>query len=791
MSKFQGTASVIALAIMGMAAPALAEDQAGSAPQARASADTNEIVVTAQRREERRVDVPIAIVALGQQQLQAANVQNLGDIQKLTPALRFDNQTGFFQPTIRGIGTSITTSGGGSNVGIYIDGFYSPNPMAADFQLTKVENIQVLKGPQGTLFGHNTTGGAILITTADPSSEPEVDMKASYGSFNAQKYQGYATFGLAKGLAADIEGIYSKGNGFVTNIVDNNDHVGKYENWTVRVGLKAELSDRVTALFRYQHSDMNDPTGQMLNSNTDSTIDITTGQPWGVQTRTVPGTFTTDPDKIAANQERIIHTRSDIAQITLKADLGFANLTSYSQFREEITNQSEDLDQTALPIFQLGLPIHDTTWSQELLLASKPGTRLQWTGGFFYFSNRDIYETYFDPGSLGGVNPLTGGALTERLRFGGSSTTTESFAGFADAQYQITDKLFLTAGVRYSHDVVRDAYWNTEFLLPFYELADGTKVPAPNGRVSVPGISSDHWTPRVVIRYKPTEDSSIYASYTKGYKAAIIDVGGSCQDGPAFTCNPIKPEDINAFELGYKFNNSRLSFEVSGFYYDYKNLQVSEFLGNAQAFILNAAKSELYGIDGEVHYKFGSHVQLNAGAAWTHGRYKQFGGQTVTDPQGNQIVSGAPIYASCPAVPATQAQIAGCPPANPLGFIYVNTDTTLHNVHMQHVPDFTATFQPRVTTGMTDKGEFALTGSLYYTSKIFFAPSGTQFEQPGYATLDLRFQWDSPNRRYMLAAFGTNVTNERYRTQVQYNGFGIGASWSQPASWGLEAGVKF
>ena len=97
--------------------------------------------------------------------------RTLSDIPQLTPSLRFDKQTGFYQPSIRGIGTGVTTSGGGSNVGIYIDGFYSPNPLAADFQLLNVTGIQVLKGPQGTLFGHNTTGGAILVTTADPSTE--------------------------------------------------------------------------------------------------------------------------------------------------------------------------------------------------------------------------------------------------------------------------------------------------------------------------------------------------------------------------------------------------------------------------------------------------------------------------------------------------------------------------------------------------------------------------------------------------------------------------------------------
>jgi iron complex outermembrane receptor protein len=769
------TTSVLGLiGLMALApAPAFAQDAADSDQ----AAVSSEIIVTAQRREERQVDVPIAITTLGSQQLATGNVQNLADIQKLTPSLRFDNQTGFFQPTVRGIGTAITTSGGGSNVGIYVDGFYSPNPVAADLQLTKLKSIQVLKGPQGTLFGHNTTGGAILVTTAEPSEDPEVDVKASYGRFNAQKYQGYATVGLLPGVAADIEGVYSKGDGFVTDIISGNDKVGRYKNWTVRTGIKAEIAPGISVLARYQHSDQNDPTGQMINSNTDTTIDPTTGQPWGVQTSTsFPGLpdpiYTTDPDQVAITPgtKRVIHTKTDVAQLTIKADLGFADLASYTQYRHENTNQSEDLDQTAAPVFQLGLPIFDRTWSQELLLTSKPGSRLQWTAGFFFFSSKDTWQTFIDNSA-------------PRLRFGGSGTTTQSYAGFVDGTYQLTDKLFLTAGVRYSHDIVKNAYFNTSFLAPSITLLDGTVVQTPNGIAPVPGIHSNHATPRAVIRFKPDDHSSIYASYTKGYKAAILDVGGSCQDGPAFQCNPIKPETINAFEIGYKYSDSRLSFETSAFYYDYKNLQVSEFLGEAQAYIVNAAKSEIYGVDAELRYKLGDYIELNAAAAWNHARYKSFGGQTVIDPiTGQPTISGAPIYASCP---------GGIVGSGCFATVISNAGIVLHDVHMQHVPDFTATFGPRFTTGMTDHGEFSFSGSLYYSSKVYFSPSGTQFKQPAYATLDLRAQWDDPSKRYMAALYVTNVTDKRYRTQVQYNGFGVGASWSAPASWGAEVGVRF
>jgi iron complex outermembrane receptor protein len=769
-----GTA-VAVTAVFNFAATA-AYAQTASSAQAGAS-DTEgalaEVVVTAQRREEKQVDVPITISAIDAQQLATANVQDLRDISQLTTSVRFDNQAGFFQPTIRGIGTAVTTSGGGSNVGIYIDGFYSPNPMAADFQLLNVSGVQVLKGPQGTLFGHNTTGGAILVTSADPSTDTHAQATVDYGSFNAQRYQGYATTGLGGGLAADIEGIFAKGNGFLTNILDNNDHVGAYENWTVRAGLKWQVTDGLSALLRYTHSRVDDPNAILTNSNTDTSINPTTGKPWGVETFQIPGLYTSNPSQVAVALPTYVRSNNDILQLTVKADLGFADLTSYSQWREEDSNQSEDLTQTGLNLFQLGLPTFDSTWSQEVLLTSKPGTPLQWTTGIYLFSNRDQFITFLDsyenlplaqiPAAaqafIGFPLPFIPNAQG-RVPFGGSSTTTQSYAYYLDGTYEIVpDKFYFTAGARLSHDVVDDAYTNSTYF---------------RTRTYEPSIDSNKVTPRAVFRYKPTDRSSVYASFSEGYKARIIDVGGSCQDPPAFKCNPIQPEDVYAYEIGYKFETAGFSNELAAFDYQYKNLQVSEFLGTALAYIVNAAESRIYGVEDEFHYSFENHFQVNGGISWTHARYTTFG-TTV-----NGVAFGAPVYATCTGFDMP----AGC------AYDYVNQSTVLHGTHMQHVPDYTANLGPRYTTGMTNSGEYSFSANGYFSSYYYNSPAGTQFRQPSYTTLALRAQWDDPSKRYFAALYGENVTDVRYRTQVQFNGFGVGASWNAPATWGIELGMK-
>lgn len=732
MSRKTKTIARLAAGCVALAVPVTAQAQASGESAAVPPGD--EIVVTAQRRDERSVDVPITVTTLSRQALESANVQELRDIAKVTPSLRFDSQAAFFQPTIRGIGTSVTTSGGGANVGIYVDGFYSPNPLAADFDLLNVRNIQVLKGPQGSLFGRNTTGGAILIQSAEPSEETAGQIKASYARFDQAKVQGYFTTALTEGLAVDLEGQYRRGDGWIRNLATGKRDAGGFENWSVRAGLRAQLGERASVLVRYIHADVDDPTSLLTNVYNDPVLGPT------APNFAPPTTFTTKPNFHSANPGSFFRSVADIAQATVRIDLGFADLTSYTQYRQEDVDTSEDLDHSLLTVFHLGLPVRNETTSQEFLLTSQPGSRLQWTAGLFYFSNRDTYRTFIDN------NVATFG----RIPIGGSSTTSRSYAAFADLTYELTPQLFATVGGRYSHDQIDEAY----YIRPF----SGQRTYVTQAQSDA--VSRNRFTPRVVLRYKPDDRSSIYASYTQGYKAGILDVGGS-------TGNPVQPEKVDAFEAGFKFDNRRFAFEAAAFHYDYTNLQVSLFQGNPpSAQIVNAASSRIYGLEGQVRFKLSDAFQLNGGVGWTHARYRRF--------------VNAPIYTRCPGV-------AGCGGGTSY---FIQTGVTLRDVTMTRTPEFTGNVGARYGLDLAG-GELALSGNLYYSSKVFFGPSGIQFPQKGYEVLALRGQWSAPEDRFFIAAFGDNVTGSRYRTQVQYNNFAIGSAWNSPMTYGIEVGAKF
>ena len=720
------------LAVMS-AAPAMAQSSqsASNAQAAASSGATGDIIVTAQRRAERLQDVPISITAISGDKLQEADVQNLGDIAKLSPATRFDYQTNFVQPTIRGVGSSVVSAGAGSNVGIYEDGFYSPNPLAGDFQLLNVSGVQVLKGPQGTLFGRNTTGGAILVTTDKPSEQTSAIFDASYGSFNTVRTQGYVTGGIAQNVAADLEGSYERGDGYIHNIVANGpQHPGEFENWSVRAGVNVDLSNKVSLLFRYEHQHVDDGTNTAVAVLQQNGVTYATFQntPMQLPASLVPTGYRQVTE--SADSPTGFHLNSNVYQLTGKADLGLANLTSYTQYRQEDSTVFEDQDQTAADVSYNEIPVHDRTFSQEFLLNSKAGGRLQWTAGAFYFN----YVDGFYPLQLG-----TSAAFLYGL--GHSHSRSESIAAYADLTYQLTDKLFLTAGARYSHDKFDQAHFDLSIF--------GNTII----NQSYPTYSANSVTPRAVLRYALDGHSSIYASYTRGYKAGLVDViaGGT-----------VKPETMDAFEVGYKHSEHGLTISLASWYYNYRNLQVSVYEKGLSE-ILNAANARIYGAEGELDYAVTPYFQINASAAYLNAKYRSF----PTD--ANFVQDPSPTS-------STYGQwVLGADPSSGLA--------------MQRAPKFTATVGVRYGLDAAG-GRLNLSGNLYYTSKFYFDPAD-QFYQNAYALLGLRAEWVDPSKRLTLAVYGDNVTGTKYYSQVLAHSPSIGTVWGAPATWGVSVRVKY
>jgi iron complex outermembrane receptor protein len=705
--------------LLGIAAFASRPVQAESAETV---TDLSEVVVTAQRREERAVDVPITITSISAEQIEAANIKQITDIASVTPALRFDHENTWVQPTIRGVGTALVTSGGGANVGIYVDGFYSPNPLAAEFQLLNVTGIQVLKGPQGTLFGRNTTGGAILVSTARPSTTDSAIVEAAYGRFNTQRYQAYATMGLTDKVAVDIEGLLSKGDGHVRDLATNSDKIGKYENTAMRLGLAYDVTDKTSFLLRYTHLKNDDPTFNLPNPY------VVGGVPQTVGTFFPGALIATDPDQVALNQPIFNKTLSDIVQFTADFDVGFATLKSYTQYRRETHTEGGDLDGSGAAAFSILIPVDDKTVSQEFLLSSNPGSKLQWTTGLFYFSNTDHFHDI--------AGTLIPTAPTVFVTFADSNTNTVSLAAFADGTYEVSPKFFVTAGLRYGNDKIKDAFFNN---------------PTATGlvKVDVPDLSSSRGTPRAVLRYKPTDSSSVYGSFAKGYKAPIYNVGGN-------STVPVNAESITSIEAGYKYAVSSLTFDVSAYHYSYKDLQVATYNGT-QSLINNAATASVKGAEAALRYQIMQALELNVGAAYTDAKYDR--------------------YDQSPSI-------------GPLAFGLPGTITNAAGFQMQRAPKVTGTLGLQYTAHVSN-GKIGLSGNVYHTSSVFF-DSSNQFKQDGYDLVNLRAEWTNASDRVSIALTGDNVGNKRYRATGNVGqGLAIRNVWAYPAMYMATVRLKF
>lgn len=701
-----------------------------------AASHIEEVLVTAQRREEYAQNVPISIASMNSEMLREANVQKLADVGKLTPGLRFDYNANFVQPTIRGIGTAAVTSGGTSNVGIYVDGFYSANPLAADMELVNIRAVDVLKGPQGTLFGRNTTGGAIQITTEDPSHESRAIIEAGYGRFDTWSLKGYGATGLTDSVAVDFSASFRGSEGAVKNITPGGpDDPAQYENWSIRTGLKWDVSDRASVLLRYTHHDIDD------GSNVTASVLKQDGRAWHAGTGAEFWPFpsegiATDFREVSASGDwprPTFQMESDVFQLTGTYQFDGAVLTSYTQYREDDTATIYDLDATPYPVVYAKFFIVDETFSQEFILLSDTDSRLQWTAGLFYFD----YKNTFDP-----IDYSIFGAPFAKIS--GSSATTETIAGFVDLTYGITDSLFLTAGGRYSRDRFKNSW--ADIVDDFGGVT----------RTRPGDITDNTFTPRFVLRYQ-MDNASVYASYTQGYKAPLIDLVRP--GGPG----EVDQEKVNAYEIGYKYSAGALAYNLAAWYYDYKDLQVSSY-PEGLARVSNAASAEIYGIEADLRYHFTPDFDINFGVAWMSAEYDEF--------------EEASSFAPC-----TDLALCGDSYGLLLPYTY-----DASGERMQRAPEFSANLAARYGMDIAD-GRLTLSGSVYHSSKVYF-DQAAQFYDSGYTLFGVRAEWLSPSGRYTIAVHGDNVTNEKYYEQMTVNNFAAATTWGMPAMWGVTARME-
>ena len=551
-----------------------------------------EIVVTANRREENLQTLPIAAEVITGQSATQFGVTDMQSLANAVPGLTFDRSTATAVPFLRGVGSPVAQVSAEPSVATYVDDVYLPAAGASLANFNSLSSLEVLKGPQGTLFGRNAVGGVVQVHTKNPSPTPELDIETGYANYNTPSVSLYASGELASGLAANLA-LYSE---------------DQEQGWGRDVTTGAQAFDnryyggRVKFLWVPR-----DSLSFLLNVDYDNT-NSSEGF-YSAAYGTVSAGFYPSPpgfyDLVAwINPYWIAKQSGESLKVT--TEMGWSSLVSISAYR--YTRQEQFFDQAAapIPIVRVSTNGPEHTFTQEFQLLSSESSRVKWIAGLFFM--RDV--SGYDPLDLGGpaVAPL---AFAES----DATQTTKSYAGFADVTWSLVSNTRLTAGLRYTRD--------ERFIVAGYTLGLAAGTTVAKGTTNSPQAdTTSKPTGRISLAHDFSPDVMGYVAFNRGFKSGAFNVvvAPGAEIGP-----PVQPETLDAYSIGEKieFFNHRLRVNSEAFWYDYKNIQVIESVPGGTA-LRNGGKATIDGVDVDAAWSPGEHLEITAGLEVLDGHYDSF-----------------------------------------------------------------------------------------------------------------------------------------------------------------------
>ncbi|OYY70602.1 TonB-dependent receptor [Sphingomonas sp. 28-63-12] len=706
------------------AAPAFAQTTPTATQADRPAEDDGEILVTARRREESLIDVPIAITTFSAAQLDRSGASDITDIANSTPNVTLEVSRGTSSTLtafIRGVGQQDPVAGFEAGVGIYLDDVYLNRPQAAVLDIYDVERIEVLRGPQGTLYGRNTIGGAIKYVTKRLADLPTLTLRGSYGSYNQAD-------GVASGSVPLLDGKVKIGgalarlsrDGFGTNFTTGQQNYNK-DIWAGRGTIEIEPSSE--AFFRvtgdYTHDKTNARGGHRLIPG------IVSGTP------VLANVFDTQGGLNSPKQDVVAWGISAFGEVHPASWLTFRSISAYRQ-----DDSASPIDFDALPAVDVDVPAfyNNYQFSQEVQFLIDTG-RFNGLIGAYYLDAGS--RTTFDVRLPGTVTALTYG-----------NVRTDTAAIFGDFTYDLTDMFSISAGGRYTWDNRRSQIQRNVYLgsSPFF---GGTTAPIVRQTDFRGKLSFKQFTPRVSVSFKPNANNTLFASYAEGFKGGGFDPRGVGTAAPDLNGNGINgaggdqqdifnflsfdPESVRTYEIGYKaaLFDRRLNVSLSAFHSDYTDVQipgsVGIVVGGIQSFAgitTNAGKAQIRGIEFEGNALLAKNFGTSGGRvnlAWTVGyldaKYKSY-----IDSRGLQVADRRAV---------------------------------------QNTPDWTASATLGYDVPIRD-GSLNIGGTVSYrgASQQFEVPT-PMLDQPGFALFDANAVW-TVNKTFSIGLHGRNLFDKRY-----------------------------
>ncbi|HEX2814024.1 MAG TPA: TonB-dependent receptor [Sphingopyxis sp.] len=606
MASMAFSRALLAALAISTSTAALAQETGGAS--AGTDAADGDIVVTAQRREQSLLDVPLAVTALGGDTLAERGITNSAQLGDAVPNLQINSPYGDTQPnfSLRGIGVANEyNSNQASPVGVYLDDVYLAPRTSHGMGLFDLDRIEVLRGPQGTLFGRNTTGGAINFITKKPGlSGTNGYVQLGYANFDTITAQGAAEATLAEDVAGLRLAVnYAKGDGQIKNIFPGGRDAASVDTLQGRASLRVKPTETLDIVLRAYG-----------------------GRDRGTQAavhglgafRTGLGFFETDENRIGENRTDAWGFSANIA-LELNDRLSLTSITSYDGGKQDLQQAA---DGSPLDLLDINWRSRYRQFSQELR-ANYDGDGITFVGGLFYGWDRNITDNRFNL-----PLPPAGGFFQHYRQ------VRKSYAVFGQADIDLADRLVLTLGARYTTDKSR---YDNAFAYLFVGGVDdpdtpiATTVPCagvagtcpydPDARFAL--ADTNHaLTGRVALSYTFDSGMLLYASYNRGYRAGAVNGGGyTSSSGISY----IEPERVNAYEVGIKgrAGGRLLTYAASAFYYDYANQQLQDTRAGPVSFLVNAPASEVYGLEVETTLRPVDGFRIDASLGWLHSKYKE------------------------------------------------------------------------------------------------------------------------------------------------------------------------
>lgn len=766
---------IILSLLAGSAWPGIAVAQVSPSaqpPADKAQSGIADIVVTAQRRSESLMQVPLAIQAVTENSLRSQGITRIQELQVAIPGLSIQyGQGGAYSPFLRGVGNALSGNYAENSIATYIDDVPRPRNRAGT-DLPNVERIEVLKGPQGALYGRNATGGAISIITKEPDGELAGRGSASYGSFGTLELQGYVNVPLSEQLFFNAAISHRERDAPVRNLAaassnplqlpgrpagfpsggsadDRGFERGNSEYYDAK--LKFQATDTLSFTLRGDYMVADDTLGSgwiqrnpavlagILSALTGTTVtpdDFPNGGKSGSSTY--------------ADSLPVHEVRDYGGSLKIVGDLDGFTLTSITAYRKSRELSSIEIDATPLPFAGFSAYFRTKTFSQEVRAASSGDGPLQWLVGATYFDDRANDATAGEIGLI--LVPGVAGTLTREQILSGqyprislpatvANLKAKSWSIFGQASYAFDNGLEIVASGRYTEERRRltfPAQLNT-------------------GNVEIARRRREHaFTPAVTINYDMGGTGLIYARYAKGYKSGglndLLNPTARDVNSDPVGINEFAPEKLTSYEIGYKADlfDRRVRLTAAAYHYDYRNIQFQRVLSaEATSVVLNAQKARINGAEVEISGRLGDFATLTVGANYNDARYKRFQVNDITnfDASGNRMISAPKL----------------------------SLNSSL---------DMALPISPTL--------DFIGFGALSYRSGQYFDPENTIFNfQKRYAIANGRMGVRTHDGRYGAYVFARNLFDKRYAVFGQTNSTGTVVNYGDRRVIGATVELQF